>query len=471
MVNIMLKRTPFITTLFLLFLTSTFVQQRNALAQVGTTLSFKNLNLNDNIAVVAWTGYNNRDDFRESPALMKKLFCSLDGAFRVKPDNYIVMDVQFKEGMSVDFKQAVNKIKDKKDPVLIVALASHGEKGSICSQTIPDISYDEILDMLFQNSFEINKDITVMLFINACYSGSIIPILQKKLSCDESTKENCTFEGTDGGHYRHKVSVYTAAPSDEVAWGNQFFKTLNNVTKKENCKDKASCGLNDSGVLTFMSSKNDDDYVAWSSFAGKNENLLALNNDRKGSQTVIKYFINNLKNHKDPKVRASAADNLDDTLAKGNETVIVALIDALKNDKDDKVRASAAKSLGKIALQGDKTAIETLSYALKDNYVCNDAIEALDSISPKENKVATEALSYVLKNNKDSAVRYDAANVLNHIVGAGDETAFQALSYAATKDKSANVRNKANDALQNIINLEKIADDALNNTIKNNQYK
>jgi len=452
MVNIMLKRTPFITTLFLLFLTSTFVQQRNALAQVGTTLSFKNLNLNDNIAVVAWTGYNNRDDFRESPALMKKLFCSLDGAFRVKPDNYIVMDVQFKEGMSVDFKQAVNKIKDKKDPVLIVALASHGEKGSICSQTIPDISYDEILDMLFQNSFEINKDITVMLFINACYSGSIIPILQKKLSCDESTKENCTFEGTDGGHYRHKVSVYTAAPSDEVAWGNQFFKTLNNVTKKENCKDKASCGLNDSGVLTFMSSKNDDDYVAWSSFAGKNENLLALNNDRKGSQTVIKYFINNLKNHKDPKVRASAADNLDDTLAKGNETVIVALIDALKNDKDDKVRASAtkslgkialqgnetvivalidalkndkddkvrasaAKSLGKIALQGDKTAIETLSYALKDNYVCNDAIEALDSISPKENKVATEALSYVLKNNKDSAVRYDAANVLNHIVG------------------------------------------------------
>jgi hypothetical protein len=258
------------------------------------------------------------------------------------------MKASFPDGFAEKFKEAVDKTKGKKDPILIVALASHGDKGIIGRQPHDYISYDDLLDTLFKNSFEVNKDITLMLFVDACHSGSIIPIIQKKLSCD-ANKENCTFEGTDGAHYKYKISIYTSAPSDERSWENEFLEGLNDVSNLEDCKDKESCGLNDNGVSKFMSSKHDDDYVIWRSFSGKNEKLLSLNSDKKGLKQVIEDNIFILQNDIDVSGRVNAASLLGDIAPQGDKVVIEALSDALKNDVDKRhVRKVAKKALREI---------------------------------------------------------------------------------------------------------------------------
>jgi len=210
---------------------------------------------NDNIAVVAWTGYDNEKVFQQGTKLMSDVFCDPDGAFRVKKENYVTIkrDAAFPEDFSTKFKEAVNKIKDKSNPILIVALESHGDKGVLYRETSKKdiINYDKnsdkpgLVDILFENSFdvdEVGKKITLMLFIDVCFSGSIIPVIQKKVSCDTTTNEECPLEGTDGASYKQKISVYTSAPSNERSWGIEFWDNLNLVSKLEDIRTKKAVG-------------------------------------------------------------------------------------------------------------------------------------------------------------------------------------------------------------------------------------
>ena len=481
----MLKRALFIAITSLLFLTSTFVQQSTVSAQ-GNTKS----KLNENVAAVEWTGYNDREDFQQSPSFMRKLFCSADGAFRVKSNHYftIRMNAPFPSGFAKKFKEAVDKIKDKKKPTLIVALVSHGTPGIICRQTKNDLNYDDLLDILFKNSVEVNKDITIILFDAACHSGSIIPIIQKKLSCN-SSKEDCAFEGTDSFHYKYKISLYAAAPSDKVAWNTEFLDALNLVSKQEECKDKESCGLNDKGVLTFLLTKSLKHYlVFWSSFQNTSSiDILVstLKNDKnqdyerasaadalgvmvqKGDKTTINLLITTLKNDKeDNTVRASAAGALGIMILKGDKTVITALIDVLKNDKnDDPVRASAIDALGNTARE-DRAAIETLIDALRNDknaFIRHEAAGALGKIAPHGDKTVIDALCYAInidpKNKNEQkdnisltierCVRKVAAGILGKIAY-GDKTAIETLNYVLKNDKDKFVLDAVNEALKNI---------------------
>lgn len=328
---------------------NSFAQQNIVSTQGNTTPQ-----PNDNVAVVTWTGFDGLD-FIQTSVLMDKLFCDSDGAFCVKQENYFTIDMGacFPEDFADKFKGAVDKIKDKKNPILIVALSSHGGEGFIASQAEPGfILYFNLISTLFKNSFEINKDITLMLFVDACHSGSIIPIIQKKLSCTDS-KETC-YEGTDGANYKNKILVYTAAPSDEVGWGIDFWDSLNKVSKQEDCKNKESCGLNDKGISTFISSKEFNDYVIWSSFSKKNEKLLSSNSDKKGLQTEIKYYINILKNGGNAYVRAKAARTLREIAPPGDKEVIDALNYVTKNDADEGVRKTANEVLAEIDPKNDE---------------------------------------------------------------------------------------------------------------------
>jgi HEAT repeat protein len=289
------------------------------------------------------------------------------------------------------------------------------------------------LDILFKNSFEVNEDITLMLFVSACYSGAIIPIIQRKLSCD-NISSGCDFEGIDGARYEHKISVSTSSLGDEVSWAgsDNFFNTLNWVSKRDKCKDKESCGLSDKGILTLLAAGFfRDDHVFWSSFSGKK---------------VIEELISAVTSKADEFLfqharMAKALGNI----AKGNRMAIKALVYVLKNDKNeysgltpgDDVYASAVTALGKIAPQGDKETIEELIDVLK-NYKSRDvyyfveddahacAATALGKIARQEDKTAIEALIYAIKNDKDKYVQKAARDALHNIVK-GDETATKEL--------------------------------------------
>jgi hypothetical protein len=342
----------------------------------------QNTVLRDNVAVVAWTGYDD-DSFKKIPELTKKLFCSADGAFCVKQDNYITVDMKasFPEGFTEKIKEAVDKIKNQDNPTLIIALSSHGQVGRTSHQTqkgvYDKIYYDKnkgelgLLDVIFENSFSVNKDITLMLFVGACHSGSIIPIAQKKLSCD-ANEEGCVFEGTDGGFYKYKMSVYASSPSDRTAWDNEFLETLNLVNKLEDCKDKEGCGLNDNGTLTFLSLDYLDDHVFWSSFSGKNEKLLS-----DGDKNISL----KLSDSKDEGLSDQAnLATCKATYKKGKESLAATLCCAVKNEADIDVRLRVITTLGGII------------HGFKDD----------------EKKMIKEALLYVIKNDKNKEIQEQA---------------------------------------------------------------
>ena len=337
-------------------LLSFFSVQNAIVAQEQATVSQETTTqqTRDNVAVVAWTGYNYRRDFRKKPSFMKEMFCDPNGAFGVKQENYVAvdMDVSFPEGFSAKIKEAVDKIKDKKDPILIIALSAHGGEGVIGQQKNKNIKYEEMVDLLFENSFGIQKDITVMIFIEACYSGSIIPVIQSKLCCDGS-QENCLFEGLDGGCYEHKISVFASAPAEKESWGNRFFNTLNFISKRDEYKDKAIGVLNNKGISAFISSKRywgagSDDRVFWSSFSGKDEVLTSNGHDSKRSKKIIKNDVETIKDAtKDLSLRLAAVKELG-YIAMGDQTVIDALLYVVENDIDKNMQDEAALSLARI---------------------------------------------------------------------------------------------------------------------------
>ncbi len=369
---------------------------------------------NDNVAVVTWTGFNNRESFEHSPDHMNKLFCSSDGAFCVKQDNYITIDMEacFPEDFADKFKEAVGKITNKKNPILIFALVSHGEEGLLHHQAQDDIKYEDLLDTLFENTIELNKEITLMLFVSACYSGSIIPVIQEKLHCND-TEEDCNL-GTDGVCYRHKISVYTSAPSDKASWGSEFLEVLNLVNNLEDCKDKENCGLNYNGILTFLSLDNMNDHTFWSSFYGKNEKLPSSADDK---DVVVK-----LLNSNNSELSLHAAVTLYKTASKGDKKAIATFIDALKNCKDPNVRMFAAGMLGEIA-QGDEDAIEALNCALKsdkDKYVRLTVVSAFGKAALQGNEKAIKALHYTVENDTDIYVIFAAVEELDKVDAKGD---------------------------------------------------
>jgi len=439
---------------------------------VSSTQENITLQFNDNVSVVAWTGFNITEAFKKTPKLTNELFCSSDGAFKVKQDNYVTIDMKasFPDGFAEKFKEAVDKIKDKKDPILIVSLMSHGVEGIILRQTHSNISYDKFLDTLFENSFKVNKDITLILFVNACHSGSIIPIIKDKLSCKDR-KKDC-FEGIDSEHYKYKISVYTSAPSNESAKGDtEFLDGLNRASKQEDCKDKENCGLNDKGGLTFLLSKQNRRYVFWSSFSDKAviEDLLgALKNTKdekvrasvadelgvitqEGDKTVIKILLNILQNvQEDKETRSNAARGLGN-IAQGNKTVIKVLVSTLKDDKDQQVRLMSAIALGKIA-QGDRTAIDVLLYALKNDEdvdVRDHAAQALGSVAQEGDKEIIDALICAIKNDKAQQVRCSVADILGNIAKR-DKTVIDTILYALKNDENEDVRYHAAQALGSV---------------------
>jgi hypothetical protein len=116
--------------MFSVFLIVVSLFSQLSFAQQSTTSTQKNTTpkLNDNVAVVAWAGYG---EFEKESDLIKKLFCSSDGAFCVKPSNYVTIDsfASFPDEFTKKIKEAVDKIKYKKNPILIVSLNSHGLEG------------------------------------------------------------------------------------------------------------------------------------------------------------------------------------------------------------------------------------------------------------------------------------------------------------------------------------------------------
>ena len=75
----------------------------------------------DNVAAVVWAGNAIGPD-EDIQNLMNKLFNSPDGAFFVKQENYFTVDTRHANRFVKEVKNAVNKIKDKKDPILVANL-------------------------------------------------------------------------------------------------------------------------------------------------------------------------------------------------------------------------------------------------------------------------------------------------------------------------------------------------------------
>lgn len=125
-------------------------------------------------------------------------------------------------------------------------------------------------------------------------------------------------------------------------------------------------------------------------------------------------FIRLLRTDKDPVVRATAAEGLDNS---GSE-VIDPLIDALK-DESPMVRSQAAKALGRDRgpdMERDTRPIEPLVSALKDEspIVRQNAAKALYVYGFKNDSIETEMLIQNL-NDSEQSVRYAASEALGQL--------------------------------------------------------
>lgn len=423
----MSKRFFSIVVTFLLFLTSAFAQQQTASTQKNLTTE-----LNDNVAVVTWVGYEGFS-FDFTPELTKSLFCDSEGAFCTKTDNYFTIDTEasFPDEFASKFKEAVDKIKSKNNPILIISLSSHGLQGEIYRQTQAHIDYDKLLDVLFKNSFEVNKDIKLILFIEACYSGSVIPIIKSKLSCGK-VKGSCSFEGTDGFYYKNKISVYTSGPASETTTAGVFLNVLSVVSKFKDCQDRETCGLNDEGILTFLSLGNQTQQLYWDSFSGKR---------KKSSLVADKNKSIKILDSSDSKIRKTAILSL--SKYKNDKTVIKALASILKNDSDDSLRALAADMLSLVAEEGDKIAIEALNYALHNNtnkHVLVTTASSLFSIAQEGDKTTIEALLYVFEKNTQTTVRVYVVMALGKIAK-GNKDVITVFRDAAKNEKDPYVNS------------------------------
>jgi len=429
-------------------------QENTTVVQDVTTSRF-----NENVAVVAWTGFND-SIFKNDPILMKGLFTDPDGAFRAKLENYITidMDADFPEGFASKIKEAVNLIKDKDNPILIMALSSHGSEGYIIPQNKDLIAYDVLAETIIANTFNVNNKMTLMLFVESCYSGSIIPVIKTKLACSNEYQEKC-FTSIDGGRYKNKMEIYTSAPSNDSSPGGQFLKILNAINKIDSCKSEG-CGFNDLGKSTFLALDGNMLTSFWNSFEGENKKFIADATDIKnavGNKTIINGLINMLKNAQndipsilnlvspDLSVGASAIINRLGKIANGDKDAITTLINVIKDDKNNIY--DAIEALGNIAI-GDNEAIKTIIDVLKNRKGCHDVIfEALGKIA-FGNKDAINALISVLKKSDGSEIfRVEAVRALGKIAD-GDAEATATLTDLSINDEDSEVRKAALEALK-----------------------
>ncbi len=392
----------------------------------------------DNVAAVVWAAENIEQN---TPDLMSKLFLMPGTAFFVKQENYFTIDskARFPHDFVDKVEFAVDRITDKNNPTLVVDLYANcaPEALAFSKETTKHkdiISYDDFLDKLFKSSFNKNKHIKLMLFLDACSSDAIIPKIKEKLSCIDDEKQECLYTGLDGNKYKYQISVYTTSNNGVVK--SEFLKTLTFISKLENCKNQKGYGLNNNGILTFLSLDKINYHSFWSSFSGINEKLASqgnvnviiklLNSDDSDvsgfvfetlvakvkntteKETIISTLIDVLKNEKSSVGAYLRASIILMDVAKGNNLVIDALIDIIKDSKAEKKRrTNAISTLGSIAKENEiviKTFIAVLESDKNDEEAIEDksyAIVVLGEIA-EGNIDAINAIEKTIKDQKEN---------------------------------------------------------------------
>ena len=331
------------------------------------------------------------------------------------------MEAAFPEAFASKIKEAVNKIKHKKNPTLIIAIDSHGNTECVGRQHKPYIAYDDLVDEIINNSFKISNKITVMLFLDTCHSGSIIPVIKTKLACSSENKEKC-FSGIDGQKYESKIIVYTASQSEDFSFGSELWEIIATINSLPDCKDEF-CGFNDLGEATFLALDYRMSNSLWNSFKGKKEDLLTTATNGKnavGDKKTIQDLIKSIKINTDYHFRIRSINTLAN-IANGDKDAISFLINIFKNETLLVVRQHAAIALGKIA-KCDKDAIVTLLEILKNDSsisIRKRAIETLGEIAENDEETINYLL-YIFENDDSGTVGSYAAEALGNI-GVGNK--------------------------------------------------
>ena len=183
-------------------------------------------------AVVSFVGYDDKQ-FKEEPKHIKEVFTSQNGAFRVPQNNYITIDMQasFPDGFTSKVTEAMAKIESEKNPLLILALESHGVRGDLKRKNLSSIGYYTLFNFLLKNTLEQYPQTQVMIFLDACYSGSAIPELKDLAS-------------------KYKVSIYTLSDDENSGFGRPFFSAIGYLGSKSKYRS-AGVGLNPEGYYIF----------------------------------------------------------------------------------------------------------------------------------------------------------------------------------------------------------------------------
>ncbi|MEI6080073.1 MAG: C13 family peptidase [bacterium] len=218
-----------------------------------------------NTAVVSFVGYD-AEEFKLEPKKFKEIFTSEEGAFRVPQKNYfpIEMSANFPAGFTNKVDAAMEKIASSDNPILILAIASHGESGELARKGQSSIKYEVLFKELLKNNLKKYPNTQVLIFLESCYSGSAIPVLKKMFS-------------------EYKVSIHTLSDENHSGLGSCFSAALNYLGKQDKYKS-AGLGLTPEGYYVLKKIVEEsgkgytkDEYAStdyWSSFEeAKTDNI------------------------------------------------------------------------------------------------------------------------------------------------------------------------------------------------------
>jgi len=392
------------------------------------------------------------------------LFLVPGSAFFVKQENYFTINAEasFPRKFVEKIEIAVERIKDKKNPILVVDLSANCDPNGLARSKVVTrhkdvISYDALLDKLFKSSFSENKHITLMLFVDACSSGLIIPKIKEKLSCSDDEKQECRYIGLDGNKYKYKISIYTASNNNGTQ-KSEFLESLNFISKLEDGKNQKGYGLNNSGILTFLSLDKVNNHSFWSSFSGINEKLSS-----KGEMSVIIKLLNS----DNPEYRDAAFATL---VAKASnatekEAVISALVEVLKNEESSDWANLRASAILIDVAQRNKMVIDTLVEIIKDRKTGekrrSNAISTLGFMAKGNEMVIGTFVDVVEIDRNDRKTMEDKfyAIVVLGEIAQGDINAISALE-KFIQDQKENKDVQQEDKFNKLI--QQAADEALN---------
>ncbi len=183
---------------------------------VSTSIYSQNNNSHsrDNVAVVSFVGID-EDTFNNVDENLNEIFLSKDG-FNTDPSKLfkIEMDAIFPKDFTKVFLKAVNSIKDKKDPTMVFAFASHGNEEVIGREDGSSIEYKVLFDTFFEDVIKDNPGVHFIFLASSCHSGALIDVIRNRI------------KDTD-----HKVSILTSADADTRGAGF-FFSTMNFLVKR-----------------------------------------------------------------------------------------------------------------------------------------------------------------------------------------------------------------------------------------------